>query len=264
MKRFNLKNKISIITGGAGLLGTQHALALTSLKSKVILIDSDYKKLIKKKKFFNTQGIEVDIFCADICNEKRIIKVCKSIKQKYKKIDILINNAALDYKPKKKKNRLNSFENSSLKKWKEELDVGLTGAYICSKIFGNEIAKCGGGVILNISSDLSVIAPDQRLYSHLNSTKPISYSVIKHGIIGLTKFLASYWAEKNIRVNALSPGGVYNFQDKKFVNKLKKTIPLKRMAKINEYHETVQFLCTDASSYMTGHNLIVDGGRSII
>ena len=120
------------------------------------------------------------------------------------------------------------------------------------------------GVILNIASDLSVIAPDQRLYKHLKTIKPISYSVVKHGLIGLTKYLASYLAESNIRVNALSPGGIYNKQDKTFVNKIKNLIPLGRMASQGEYKETIKFLCSDKSSYITGQNIIVDGGRSII
>ena len=120
------------------------------------------------------------------------------------------------------------------------------------------------GVILNIGSDLSIIAPDQRLYSHLNSLKPVTYSVVKHGIVGLTKYLASYWSSKNIRVNCLSPGGIYNKQDKNFTKKIKKLIPLNRMAHKNEYNEVIQFLCSDASSYMTGQNIIIDGGRTII
>ena len=126
------------------------------------------------------------------------------------------------------------------------------------------MVKKRSGIILNISSDLSVIAPDQRLYDHLNTEKPVSYSVIKHGLIGLTKYLAGYLANKNIRVNALSPGGIKNNQDKIFIKKIKSLIPLNRMAKINEYKEVIKFLCSDSSSYMTGQNIIVDGGRSII
>ena len=132
------------------------------------------------------------------------------------------------------------------------------------------MAKRNKGVILNIASDLSIIAPSQDLYKiegledHLQPVKPITYSVIKTALIGLTKYLASYWAEKNIRVNALSPGGVYNNQPEEFVNKLNKKILLGRMANIDEYHQAVLFLCSDASSYMTGQNLIIDGGRSTI
>ena len=126
------------------------------------------------------------------------------------------------------------------------------------------MAKNKQGIILNISSDLSVIAPDQRLYSHLGITKPISYSVIKHSLTGLTKYLASYWAKYNVRVNSFSPGGIYNNQEKIFVRKIKKLIPMGRMAKKEEYKETIKFLCSEASSYITGQNIVSDGGRSII
>ena len=126
-----------------------------------------------------------------------------------------------------------------------------------------------GGIILNIASDLSVIAPDQRIYRQkdlerkLQPVKPVTYSVIKSGLIGLTRYLATYWPEKGIRSNALSPGGVYNNQDKEFVQNLSKLIPMGRMAKVDEYKGAIQFLCSDASSYMNGQNIVIDGGRSI-
>jgi NAD(P)-dependent dehydrogenase (short-subunit alcohol dehydrogenase family) len=126
------------------------------------------------------------------------------------------------------------------------------------------MVKSNGGAIINIASDLSIIAPNQEIYSHLNIYKPVSYSIIKHGIVGLTKYLASYWGKKNIRVNSLSPGGVFNNQDRLFHSKIKKLIPMNRMANINEYHGAIIFLCSDASKYMNGHNLVIDGGRSII
>ena len=168
------------------------------------------------------------------------------------------------FQKKKSSSPENFFEHFSSKKWDNEMNIGLKGAFVCSQIFGSEMAKNKNGVILNIASDLSVIAPDQRLYSHLKTCKPVTYSVIKHGLIGLTKYLATYWASKRIRVNAISPGGVFNNQNKTFVKKIKKLITMSRMAKIDEYKEAIQFLCSDASSYMTGQNLIIDGGRSII
>ena len=120
------------------------------------------------------------------------------------------------------------------------------------------------GNIINIGSDLSIIAPDQRLYSHMNYQKPVSYSVTKHGIIGMTKYYAALLAKHNIRVNSLSPGGIFNNQDRKFVLKLKKLIPLNRMAQKDDYNGAIIFMCSDATKYMTGHNLVIDGGRSII
>ena len=121
-----------------------------------------------------------------------------------------------------------------------------------------------GGNIINISSDLGIIAPDQRLYDHTSFRKPVSYSVIKSGIIGMTKYTASYWAKKKIRCNALAPGGIFNNQNKIFLSKIKKLIPMNRMAKINEYNKTILFLASDASSYITGSILVAEGGRSIL
>tara|TARA_B100000767_G_C19741923_1_gene526615 strand:+ start:71 stop:697 length:627 start_codon:yes stop_codon:yes gene_type:complete len=162
------------------------------------------------------------------------------------------------------------FENFLLEDWDFQLKVGLTGAMLCSQVFGQEMAKRGEGIILNIASDLSVFAPDQRLYKKdglrpdQQPVKPVTYSVIKHGLIGLTKYLATYWAEQGVRCNALSPGGVYNGQSDEFVQKLIELIPLKRMASKDEYRGAVQFLCSDASAYMNGQNIVMDGGRSVL
>jgi NAD(P)-dependent dehydrogenase (short-subunit alcohol dehydrogenase family) len=161
------------------------------------------------------------------------------------------------------------FENFSLIDWELQLQVGLTGAFLCSQIFGVEmINRNMGGVILNIASDLSVFSPDQRIYrvdgvsDCEQPVKPVTYSVIKTGIIGLTKYIATYWAESGIRCNALSPGGIENGQNIEFISKLEQLIPLGRMAVKDEYRSAVQFLCSDASSYMTGQNIVMDGGRS--
>ena len=261
MKRLTLKNKIAVVTGGCGFFGSQICDALLELKCKVILLDIDKKKIDASKKKLRKKNVEHII--ADITNQNQMDIKIKYIVNKYKKIDVLINNAAIDYKPKTKiKN--SGFENTTLESWHYELNVGLTGAFICSKLISKYMIKRKSGIILNISSDLSIIAPDQRLYSHLGSSKPVTYSVVKHGIVGLTKYLASYLAKYKIRVNSISPGGIENNQDKIFSYKIKKLIPLGRMAKKNEYKEIIQYLCTESSSYMTGQNIVIDGGRSII
>ena len=177
---------------------------------------------------------------------------------------ILINGAARDHIPsKKKKIKKIRLENFSEKVWTEDLNVGLTGSLLTTKIFGSYMASKKRG-ILNISSDLGIIAPNQEIYRKSKFIKPISYSVIKHGIIGLTKYTASYWAKKNIRCNAIAPGGIFNNQDKNFLNEIKKVIPMGRMAKKNEYNDLVLFLCSKSSSYLTGSVVISDGGRTII
>ncbi len=155
------------------------------------------------------------------------------------------------------------------KQWDKELEVGLTGAFLCSQVFGQEMAKLKKGVILNVASDLSVIAPDQRIYKKNNNSpleqfyKPATYSAIKTGLVGLTKYIATYWSEEGIRCNAISPGGVFNNQDREFISKVEQLIPMGRMARKEEYRSAIQFLCSDASSYMTGFNMVIDGGRHI-
>ena len=270
---FDLTNKWAVISGAAGLLGKQHSIALLELNANVVLIDLDLRRLntVKtelQKRFTNQKVL---IFAADISNEKSILEIQSELITNKYKVSILINNAAINpkYVNSVKKNNLSRVESFSLEDWDLQLNVGLKGAFICSKIFGSNMAKDNGGVIVNIASDLSVIAPDQRIYLNerfdkdSQPVKPVTYSVIKSGLIGMTKYLSTYWNSSNVRVNALSPGGVFEDQDPLFVSKLTKLIPLGRMANVDEYQSAIQFLCSDASSYMTGQNLVIDGGRSV-
>tara|TARA_B110000971_G_C19934714_1_gene465776 strand:- start:135 stop:914 length:780 start_codon:yes stop_codon:yes gene_type:complete len=256
------KKRIAIITGGCGLFGKLQIKALEEINYKVIVIDIDKKKISKLK--LNKEFKNVEFFECDITNYENILKIKKKIFKKYNQVDVLVNNAANDIVPKKKINSKLSIYNLDIHNLINDINVGLIGAIYCSKIFGEQMIKKKNGIILNISSDLSVIAPDQRLYSHLGIRKPVSYSVTKHGLTGLTKYLASFWAKQNVRVNSFSPGGIYNNQDKLFVEKIKNLIPMGRMANKTEYKKTIQFLCSDDSSYMTGQNIVSDGGRSII
>lgn len=271
--KFDLKGHTALITGGAGLLGRQHALALLASDAHVILSDHNEELLDAAMKNIQSHALTNNIskILMDVTDEQSVRAVVASLSQKKQKVNILINNAAIDAKVTEKKSVTNAsrLEVFEVREWNRQLAVGLTGAFICSKIFGYEMALNGGGVILNIASDLSVIAPDQRLYSDPSTeeseraTKPVTYSVIKHGLVGLTKYLATYWPEKNVRCNALSPGGVFNNQSGDFMEKLQYRVPLGRMADLDEYHAAIQFLCSDASSYMTGQNIVIDGGRSI-
>jgi NAD(P)-dependent dehydrogenase (short-subunit alcohol dehydrogenase family) len=268
-KEFSIKNRVAIITGGGGMLGFYHALSLLEIGAKVILTDISIESLKKNKEGLKNinKNYDISIHKMDVTKEKEILKIKDKIISKQKGIDILINNASLN--PDLKKNKIfykNLLEEMPLNFWNNDIKVGLTGSFLCAKIFGKEMIKTKGNkVIINIASDLSVIAPDHRIYNKnkQKNFKPISYSVVKNGIIGLTKYLATYWLKKNIRCNALSPGGVYNNHPSYFVKKIKNLIPLNRMATKIEYMSAIKFLCSDASLYMNGHNLIMDGGRSI-
>ena len=274
LSKFDLTNRIALITGAAGLLGYEHAFALLECNAKVILTDINESGLLKTREKLekNFNSSQIFSYILDVTSIDSINKLNKIIIEKNMGINILINNAAIDPKVKENNEKeLTRLENFPIEQWDLELAVGLTGAFLCSKVFGSQMASLGkGGVIINIASDLSVIAPDQRLYQKLGLSqdsqpvKPVTYSVIKSGLIGLTKYLATYWPNKNIRCNALSPGGVFHNQNDVFLDKIKELIPLNRMAQKEEYRSSIQFLCSDASSYMNGHNLIIDGGRSII
>ncbi len=263
----DLLNKYCLITGSGGLLGYEHALALLEINSNVILTDINLPKLknIKAKLDKLYPKLRILIYKMDVSKEKSILKVVKNLKKNKINLHALINNAAIDAKVKKNQKMTNTekFENISLNSWNKHFEVGLTGAMLCSKIFGKMIiTNKNGGVIINVSSDLSVIAPNHQIYKK-GVFKPVMYSVIKHGIIGLTKYISTYWNNKKLRCNAISPGAIENGQSKIFIKKLKKQIPLNRLAAKNEYRGAIQFLCSDSSKYMTGQNLIIDGGRSV-
>ena len=274
LDKFNLNGKLAVITGGAGLLGAEHAAALALCGAIVAVTDLDAKAAQKttlqlRKKY--GQDKFADLYM-DVTDPDSIRNARDQLLARYKEIRILVNNAAIDPKVNEDSAILETsrFENFPLEQWQLQINVGLTGAYLCSQLFGTWMAENGGGVILNIASDLSVIAPDQRIYQKeglsdsRQPVKPVTYSVVKTGLVGLTRYLASYWADKNVRVNALSPGGVYTNQPAAFVRKLTSLIPMGRMAARDEYRGVVQFLCSDASSYMTGQNIVMDGGRSVL
>jgi len=268
---FDLTGRVAVITGGAGMLGQMHAQAVAEAGGAPVLADinerlaRDTAKAIRAKHKVAALGVKTDI-----TNKGHVERLLKTVLAKYGRIDILINNAAND--PKVGKGRTagawTRFEQFPMKAWNEDLSVGLTGAFLCSQVIGREMAKRGNGVILNISSDLGIIAPDQRIYekndvpANLQLVKPVTYSVVKTALIGLTRYLATYWARQGIRVNALCPGGVEAEQTAEFKERVSSRIPMGRMAGKHEYKGAVLFLISDASSYMTGATLVVDGGRT--
>lgn len=252
------------------MLGLQHALALASQDCDVVLLDVDPAALEANARAFRKE-VDRSIGCevADVTDEASLVAARNSVLDRFGRVDILINNAARNPKVSPGGNsswsRLESFPPEE---WHRDLEVGLTGALLSSRVFGQPMVEQRSGVVLNIASDLAVIAPDQRIYrveslrDSEQPVKPVSYSVVKTGLLGLTRYLATYWADRGVRVNALSPGGVYEDQPQEFVHKLTDRIPLGRMARADEYRGAVVFLCSDASAYMTGQNLIIDGGRS--
>ncbi len=272
MDKFKITGKVCVITGGAGLLGQKHAEAVTEGGGIPVLLDISEAALKDAKKGLlgKYPEAEIETYKTDITKEKELERVRDELVKKYGRIDVLINNAANNPKVEEKGKNFGNirFDNFPLEIWDDDIRVGLTGAFLCAKIFGTAMEKEEKGVILNISSDLGIIAPDQRIYrkdglkEEEQTIKPVTYSVIKHGLLGLTKYLASYWAKKGIRVNAVCPGGIYNGQDDQFLSKLTNLIPMGRMADKEEYKATVLYLISDASSYMTGSTVVVDGGRT--
>jgi NAD(P)-dependent dehydrogenase (short-subunit alcohol dehydrogenase family) len=270
---FDLTNRVAIVTGGSGLMGRHHASILAAAGAHVVLLDLERTKPWNLADGLRqTYGQECAGLAADITSEQSLQQVNQEILNRFGRIDVLINNAANNPKVEadatgKQWSRL---ENFPVEVWNADIAVGLTGAFLCSRIFGQEMAKREQGVIVNISSDLGVIAPDQRIYrkeglaDDQQPVKPVTYSVVKTGLIGLTRYLATYWADKHVRVNAISPGGIFAGQPEEFTRKLHELIPMKRMAREDEYEGAILFLCSDASSYMTGQNLIIDGGRSVL
>ncbi|MGH9970710.1 MAG: SDR family oxidoreductase [Pyrinomonadaceae bacterium] len=269
---FDLTGRVAVITGGAGLLGVRHAEAIAEMGGIPVLVDIDGNGArTQAEKVAGAYQVRAIGKAADITRPEAVSKVLTQILEELGRVDILVNNAASDAKVGASSadgGHWSRLEHFPLDNWDRDIAVGLTGAFLCSKIIGGEMARAGRGVILNIASDLGLIAPDQRIYrqpdlpDERQPAKPVTYSVVKHGLIGLTRYLATYWADRGVRVNALSPGGVYNGQEDAFVEKLTNLIPLGRMARIDEYKAAVVFLVSDASSYMTGANLSIDGGRT--
>jgi NAD(P)-dependent dehydrogenase (short-subunit alcohol dehydrogenase family) len=272
LSKFKLDSQVAIITGGAGLLGIQHAYAIAEAGGIPVLWDINETAVTKAAESINTvSNIPAMGISVDVTNKDSISNALSKTLKSFKRIDILVNNAAKNPQfSDKTLSNWNRLENFDLDSWDMDLSVGLTGAFLCCQTVGTYLAKLNKGIIINVSSDLSVISPDQRLYrkdgiaEDQQPVKPITYSVIKHGLIGLTKYLATYWAKNNVRVNAISPGGIYNDQPEEFVKRLTDLIPMGRMARVDEYKAAIVFLCSEASSYMTGQNIILDGGRTVL
>lgn len=271
--KFKIDGKVIVITGGAGLIGRRHTEAVLEGGGIPVLLDIFKEPLDKVKEQFLKDYPEstIETFVTDITKKEKLEEIKEVLLEKYGHIDGLINNAANNPKMEGGAKNMGAiqFHNLPLDIWNEDMAVGLTGAFLCAQVFGTVMEKQGKGVVINVASDYGIISPDQRIYrkegvkEEDQIIKPISYSVVKHGMIGMTKYLATYWAKKGVRVNTLCPASLENGQDPEFIEKISNLIPMGRMSKPEEYPATVLYMLSEASSYMTGATVLLDGGRTI-
>jgi len=260
---FSLKGKVAIVTGALGLIGKNHCYALAEAGANVVACDlnSNACKEFVKNLSTDSIGVGVDIVSADSLKNLRDV-----VLSKFGKIDVLVNNAAINdmFENPLAALEQSKFENYPLEMWKSSLDVNVTGTFLCSQILGTEMAEQKSGSIINVASTYGIVAPDQSLYKNEKGEqtfyKSPAYPATKGAVISFTRFLAAYWGNAGVRVNSLSPGGVENSQNEFFVKNYSAKTPLGRMAAPTDYKGAVVFLASDASSYMTGANLVVDGG----
>jgi NAD(P)-dependent dehydrogenase (short-subunit alcohol dehydrogenase family) len=267
MELFSLEGKVAVVTGACGLLGTQHCEALASAGAIVVAADLDEKAagLVAARLGNGHLGIGLDVTSTESLQAAK-----KRIVEAYGHIDVLVNNAAINdmFENPLLAGQQSMFENYPLELWDRSWKVNVSGVFLCSQVLGVMMAEQGSGSIINIASTYGVVAPDQSIYRNEAGEqtffKSPAYPVTKSAVIGFTKFLAAYWGNKGVRVNALSPGGVENRQDEFFKNNYSRKTLLGRMAAPADYKGAIVFLASDASAYMTGANLVVDGGWTAI
>ena len=264
--KFSLSEKVAVVTGALGLLGRQHCMALSEAGAIVIVCDLDR---VKCDEFANELPGIAHGFQLDVTVKNCILNLKTFIQHRYGRLDILVNNAAINdmFENRNAAFESSKFENYPLEMWDKSIKVNLTGMFLCSQMLGKLMFERKQGSIINIASTYGVVAPDQKLYTRPDGTQPFYkspvYSVTKGAVIAFTKYLAAYWGNSGIRVNTLSPGGVENGQEEYFIKKYSDKTPLGRMAKADDYMGAIVYLASDASGYVTGANLIVDGGWTI-
>jgi NAD(P)-dependent dehydrogenase (short-subunit alcohol dehydrogenase family) len=271
--QYDLTDRVCLITGGAGFLGRQFAEAVGEMGAIPILADINAEQLAEASAQVKKVSPRCETEVADISVERSLVEMVERVLSRHRKIDVLINNAALTaygcaVDPDK---FFAPFESGSTAIWDAGIGINLTGVMLACKVVGPVMQRQQKGSIINIGSDVGVVSPDQRIYerddaagySGMPFNTPAFYSVSKAAVIHLTKHLATLWAPMGVRVNCFSPAGVYRDHKPGFVKKLVERIPMGRMGAINEYKGAIVFLASDASSFMTGHNLVMDGGRTI-
>lgn len=259
-KLFDLNDKIVLITGGAGIVGERVSLELSKNGATVIVVDRDEVKAGKVRDMVLSAGGQSESFSIDITKEKEMQQLHDDLHEKYGTVDVLINNAAA-----KGPDFFEPFESFPIREWEYVMNVNTTGVMLGCKIFGASMAARGNGSIINTLSIYGIVAPDQRIYEGSeyegkSINTPAVYSTSKAAVWGLTKYLSTYWAEKGVRVNAITPGGIYSGQNDTFQSRYGNKVPLGRMADKDELNGAFVYLASNASSYVTGQNIIVDGG----
>jgi NAD(P)-dependent dehydrogenase (short-subunit alcohol dehydrogenase family) len=264
---FSLRGKTAIVTGALGLLGREHCSALAEAGARVAVADIDGEACgAFAREIAASHGSEAMGVGLDVTSEDSVRVARDAILGRFGSLDVLVNNAAINdrFESPAARAEESRFESYPLGLWRKSFDVNVTGVFLCSQIFGTVMAGQGRGSIINIASTYGMVAPDQSLYRKPDGTqsfyKTPAYPATKGAVLAFTRFLAAYWGAKGVRVNALSPGGVENAQDRFFVEQYSARTPLGRMAAPSDYRGAIVFLAADASAYMTGANLVVDGG----
>lgn len=264
-ERFDLSGQTAIVTGGAGLLGVEFSRTLAEAGAAVVVADLNREAASEVAASLSSTGLSASGLGCDVTSPDSVQALVAATLATYGRLDILVNSAALDPKfdPRSRQSHSGAFEDYPFELWQQALDVNLSGVFLCCQAAVKPMLSQGSGVIVNIASMYGLVGPDQRLYQRPdtpNQYKPAYYTVTKAGVLGLTKYLAAYYAGRNVRVNALTPGGVYNGHDETFLQAYAARSILGRMAEKDEMNAALLFLASSASSYMTGANLVVDGG----
>jgi NAD(P)-dependent dehydrogenase (short-subunit alcohol dehydrogenase family) len=267
---FSLTGRVAIITGGAGLLGVHHAQAIAAAGGIPVLADlrRDDAEERAAEVAASSGGKALGLEC-DVTRSDSVEALLDVVMARLGRVDILVNNAANNPKVETPGQSFSRLEQFPQEQWDADLDVGLKGPFLCARIIGGMLAAQKRGVIINISSEYGIIAPDQRLYrdeslpDEQQPVKPVTYSVVKAGLHGLTLYLATYWADAGVRVNTISLGGVESGQPAGFLARAASRIPMGRMAQPYDFQGALVYLCSDAAAFVTGANLVVDGGKTI-